>query len=118
MCRNMAAQQAVHTCDCASMQAEEGERLSEFPEAHRARPSLQGQGWARDHWFRLQSVVDRIKVLQKEARVKRGKGKAIFCVFDCCGGGGGKEPEFWSGCGGGRFSASGDRNAAGTVARK
>ncbi|XP_075302410.1 LOW QUALITY PROTEIN: uncharacterized protein LOC142365467 [Opisthocomus hoazin] len=76
----MAAQQAADTCDCVSVRAEETERLYDFLEVHRARPSLQGQGWARDHWFRLQSVVDRMKVLQKEARVKRGKGKAIICA--------------------------------------
>jgi len=67
-------------CDCVSVQAEETERLYDFLEAHRARPSLQGQGWVRDHWFRLQSVADRMKVLQKEARVRRGKGKAIICA--------------------------------------
>jgi len=54
------------------------QRLSDFPEAHRARSELQGQGWARDHWFLLQSVVDRMKVLQKEASVTRGEGKAII----------------------------------------
>jgi len=76
----MATQQAADTCDCASTWAEEAERLYDFLEAHQAHPSLQGQGWVRDHWFRLQSVVDRIKVLQKEARVKRGKEKAIICA--------------------------------------
>jgi len=76
----MAALQAADTCDCVSVRAEEAERLYDFLEAHRARPSLQGQGWARDHWFRLQNVVDRMKVLQKEARVKRGKGIAIICA--------------------------------------
>jgi len=80
LCRKMAAPQAADTCDCVSVRTEETERLYDFLEAHRARPLLQGQGWARDHWFRLQSVVDKMKVLQKEARVKRGKGKAIICA--------------------------------------
>jgi len=80
LCRKMAAQQTADTCDCVYVQAEEAERLYYFLEAHQARPSLLGQGWARDHWFRLQSVVDRMKVLQKEARVKREKGKAIICA--------------------------------------
>jgi len=80
LCRKMAAPQEADTCDCVSMWAEEAESLYDFLEAHQARPSLQGQGWARDHWFRLQSVVDRMKVLQKEARVKSGKGKAIICA--------------------------------------
>ena len=34
----------------------------------------------RDHWFWLQSVVDRMKVLQKEDKVRRGKGKMIICA--------------------------------------
>jgi len=76
----MAAPQAADMCDCVSVQAEETERLYDFLEAHQARPSLQGQGWVRDHWFRLQSVIDRMKVLQKEATVKRGKGKVIICA--------------------------------------
>jgi len=80
LCRKMAAPQAADTCDRVSVRAEETERLYDFLEAHQARPLLQGQGWARDHWFQLQSMVDRMKVLQKEARVKRGKGKAIICA--------------------------------------
>jgi len=80
LCRKMATQQAADTCGYVSMQGEEAERLYDFLEAHRARPSLQGQGCVRHHWFQLQSVVDRMKVLQKEDRVKRGKEKVIICV--------------------------------------
>jgi len=80
LCRKMAAPQAADMCDCVSVLAEETERLYDFLEAHRARPLFQGQGWVRHHWFWLQSVVDRMKVLQKEDRVKRGKAKAIICA--------------------------------------
>ena len=34
----------------------------------------------KKHWFQPQSVVDRIRILQKEAKVKKGKGKAIICA--------------------------------------
>jgi len=44
----MAAQKAADTYDFVSVRGEETERLYDFLEAHRARPSLQGRGWARD----------------------------------------------------------------------
>ncbi|XP_074669757.1 uncharacterized protein LOC141918805 [Strix aluco] len=56
------------------------DKLYDLLEAHQSRPSLQGQDWAKTHWFQPQSVVDRIRVLQKEAKVRRGKGKAIICA--------------------------------------
>jgi len=62
------------------MWGEETERLYNFLEAHQTCPSLWGQDWMRDHWFWLQSVVDRMKVLQKEDKVRRGKGKMIICA--------------------------------------
>lgn len=34
----------------------------------------------KPHWFQPQCVVDRIRVLQKEAKIKRGKRKAIICA--------------------------------------
>ncbi|KGL80795.1 hypothetical protein N309_06728, partial [Tinamus guttatus] len=52
--------------------------LYDLLEEHRSCPSSQGRDWAKNHWFQLQSVVDRIRVLQKEAKAKRRKGKAII----------------------------------------
>uniref|UniRef100_A0A8D0ET68 Uncharacterized protein n=1 Tax=Strix occidentalis caurina TaxID=311401 RepID=A0A8D0ET68_STROC len=56
------------------------DKLYDLLEAHRSRPSVQGLDWGRKHWFQVQSVVDRIRVLQKEAKVKKGKGKSIICA--------------------------------------
>lgn len=56
------------------------DKLYDLLEAHRSRPSPQGQDWAKEHWFQPQSVVDRIRVLQKEARVRPGRGKAVICA--------------------------------------
>uniref|UniRef100_A0A8B9M0A1 Uncharacterized protein n=1 Tax=Accipiter nisus TaxID=211598 RepID=A0A8B9M0A1_9AVES len=65
-------------------ESEKGEfridKLYGLLEVHRSRPSLQGQDWAKNQWFQPQSVVDRIRILQKEAKVKKGKGKAIICA--------------------------------------
>ncbi|XP_042656667.1 uncharacterized protein LOC122154144, partial [Tyto alba] len=46
---------------------------------YRARPSPQGREWVKNHWFRPQSIVDRIRVVQ-ESTVRRGKGEAIICA--------------------------------------
>ena len=106
----MAAQEAGDFC-------EEIEKLYDLLEVHRSRPSPPGRDWARDHWFQLQSVVDRIAVLQKEAKVKRGKGKAIVCavrsVPSSCGGG--QAAGTLSGAGCGCRAASGGNAAARTI---
>ncbi|XP_064032466.1 uncharacterized protein LOC135193003 [Pogoniulus pusillus] len=61
------------------------ERLFCLLEAHGARPSVEGLGWARENWSNFQSVADRIVALQKEARAKSGKGKAFICaVLGAC----------------------------------
>lgn len=81
----MAAQKAGDICDCAPEQTGEIGKLDDFLELYRSRPSLLGQDWARDHWFQLRSVIDRMTVVQKEAKVKKGKGKAIICaVLGAC----------------------------------
>uniref|UniRef100_A0A8D0FNC9 Uncharacterized protein n=1 Tax=Strix occidentalis caurina TaxID=311401 RepID=A0A8D0FNC9_STROC len=56
------------------------DKLYDLLEAHWSRPSVQGLDCVRKHWFQVQSVVDRIRVLQKEAKVKKGKGKSIICA--------------------------------------
>uniref|UniRef100_A0A8C0IHA1 Uncharacterized protein n=1 Tax=Bubo bubo TaxID=30461 RepID=A0A8C0IHA1_BUBBB len=56
------------------------DKLYDLLEAHQSCPSLQGQDWAKSHWFQPQIVVDRIRVLQKETKVRRGKGKALICA--------------------------------------
>ncbi|XP_064032327.1 uncharacterized protein LOC135192880 [Pogoniulus pusillus] len=61
------------------------ERLFCLLEAHGARPSVEGLGWARENWSNCQSVAERIVALQKEARAKSGKGKAFICaVLGAC----------------------------------
>ncbi|XP_074769749.1 uncharacterized protein LOC141963913 [Athene noctua] len=67
-------------CDDAPSEAEGIDILYDLLEAHRSHPSIQGRDWAKNHWFQPQSVVDRIRVLQKEAKVRKGKGKAIICA--------------------------------------
>ncbi|XP_042665587.1 uncharacterized protein LOC122155633 [Centrocercus urophasianus] len=54
--------------------------LFDLLEKHGARPSLSGVDWARQNWHNLQSVSDRISVLQNEARTRAGKGKAFICA--------------------------------------
>ncbi|XP_074682581.1 uncharacterized protein LOC141924255 [Strix aluco] len=71
---------AVDVCDEVLLRGEGIDKLYDLLEAHRSRPSVQGLDWARKHWFQVQSVVDRIRVLQKEAKVKKGKGKSIICA--------------------------------------
>ncbi|XP_075014577.1 uncharacterized protein LOC142086018 [Calonectris borealis] len=56
------------------------EVLFEFLEKHNARPSVPGMDWAQGNWYNLQSVVDRTSALQKDARVRSGRGKAIVCA--------------------------------------
>uniref|UniRef100_A0A663EGK8 Uncharacterized protein n=1 Tax=Aquila chrysaetos chrysaetos TaxID=223781 RepID=A0A663EGK8_AQUCH len=76
----MDAQKTVVVCDFVPSWVEGIDQLYDLLEAHRSRPSLQGQDWAKNHWFQPQSVVDRIRILQKEAKVKKGKGKAVICA--------------------------------------
>ncbi|XP_074788809.1 uncharacterized protein LOC141973790 [Athene noctua] len=65
-------------CDDAPSEAEGIDILYDLLEAHRSRPSIQGRDWAKNHWFQPQSVVDRIRILQKEDKVRKGKEKAII----------------------------------------
>ncbi|GAB0189146.1 hypothetical protein GRJ2_001379900 [Grus japonensis] len=76
----MAAQKAGDICDCAPVRTEEIDKLDDFLELYRSRPSLLGQDWARGHCLQLRSVIDRMTVVQKEAKVKKGTGKAIICA--------------------------------------
>ncbi|XP_074935141.1 uncharacterized protein LOC142050403 [Phalacrocorax aristotelis] len=76
----MATQKAVKAQDYVSSPAKGIDKLYDLLEEHQSRPSPQGQDWAKKHWFQLQTVVDRIRVLQKEARVRPGKGKAVICA--------------------------------------
>ena len=76
----MDARETVGVCDSAPSRVEGIEKLYDLLEDYRSCPSVQGQGWAKKHWFQPQSVVDRIRILPKEAKVKKGKGKAIICV--------------------------------------
>lgn len=46
-------------------------------EKHKARPSLPGIEWAKKNWHNLQSVIDRISALQKDAKLRPRKGKSI-----------------------------------------
>ncbi|XP_021238285.1 uncharacterized protein LOC110390976 [Numida meleagris] len=55
--------------------------LFDLLEKHGARPSLSGVDWARQNWYNLQSVSDRISVLQNEARTRAGKGKSFICAL-------------------------------------
>ncbi|XP_065592066.1 uncharacterized protein LOC136048350 [Cyrtonyx montezumae] len=65
-------------CDSATMSCEGV--LFELLEKHGAKPSLTGVDWARQNWYNVQSVSDRISVLQKNARTRAGKGKAFICA--------------------------------------
>ncbi|XP_029876242.1 uncharacterized protein LOC115343847 [Aquila chrysaetos chrysaetos] len=56
------------------------EALFDFLEKHKARPSVLGIDWAQGNWYNLQSIVDRMVALQKDAKVRSGKGKAIVCA--------------------------------------
>lgn len=76
----MDAQKTVDVCDFVPSRVEGIDKLYGLLEVHRSRPSLQGQDWAKPQWFQPQSVVDRIRILKKEAKVKKGKGKAIICA--------------------------------------
>ena len=62
----------------ASMKSEDV--LFDLLEKHGARPSVSGVDWARQNWYNLQSVSDRIRVLQNEARTRAGKGKSFICA--------------------------------------
>ena len=62
----------------ANMKSED--TLFDLLEKHGARPSLSGVDWARQNWYNLQSVSDRISVLQKNARTRAGKGKSFICA--------------------------------------
>jgi len=61
----------------ASMKSEDV--LFDLLEKHGARPSVSGVDWARQNWYNLQSVSERISVLQKNARTRAGKGKTFVC---------------------------------------
>ncbi|XP_069626013.1 uncharacterized protein [Haliaeetus albicilla] len=76
----MDAQEIVGVCDSAPSRVEGIEKLYDLLEDYQSCPSVQGQYWARNHWFQPQSVVDKIRVLQEKAKVKKGKGKAIICA--------------------------------------
>ncbi|XP_074666883.1 LOW QUALITY PROTEIN: uncharacterized protein LOC141917524 [Strix aluco] len=78
--KRMAALKAANVSDDVPSGAKGIDKLYDLLEAHRSRPSVQGLDWVKKHWFQPQSVVDRIRVSQKEAKVKRGKGKAIICA--------------------------------------
>ncbi|XP_054677814.1 uncharacterized protein LOC129204954 [Grus americana] len=81
----MAAQKAGDICDCAPGWAEEINKLHDFLEVYGSRPLPLRQDWARHHWFHLQSVIDRMTVVQRKAKVKKGKGKAIIgAVLGVC----------------------------------
>ncbi|XP_031464638.1 uncharacterized protein LOC116238867 [Phasianus colchicus] len=54
--------------------------LFDLLEKHGARPSLSGVDWARQNWYNLQSVSDRIRILQNEARTRAGNGKSFICA--------------------------------------
>ncbi|XP_074996699.1 LOW QUALITY PROTEIN: uncharacterized protein LOC142078063 [Calonectris borealis] len=56
------------------------EVLFEFLEKHNAQPSVSGIDWAQGNWYNLQSVVDQTSALQKDVRVRSGRGKAIVCA--------------------------------------
>lgn len=44
-----------------------------------ARPSPPGMDWARNNWYNIQALVDRVSVLRAGVRLKRCKGKPIVC---------------------------------------
>ncbi|XP_074880385.1 uncharacterized protein LOC142029430 [Buteo buteo] len=54
--------------------------LFDFLEKYKARPSVPGVDWARENWYNLQSVVDRVVALQQVSGVRSGKGKAVVCA--------------------------------------
>ncbi|XP_072216209.1 uncharacterized protein [Excalfactoria chinensis] len=59
----------------------EGENmLFDILEKHASRPSSSGMDWARENWYNLQAVSDRICVLQHGARTRAGKGKSFICA--------------------------------------
>ena len=49
-------------------------------EKHGAQPSLSGVDWTRKNWHNLQSVSNRVRVLQNEAHTRAGKGKSFICA--------------------------------------
>uniref|UniRef100_A0A8C0IIM2 Uncharacterized protein n=1 Tax=Bubo bubo TaxID=30461 RepID=A0A8C0IIM2_BUBBB len=56
------------------------ETLFKLLEKHKSRPSVPGMDWARGNWYNLQAVTDRIVALQKDAKVRSGKGKGFLCA--------------------------------------
>ena len=56
------------------------ETLFKLLEKHKSRPSVPGMDWARGNWYNLQAVTDRIVALQKDAKVRSGKGKGFICA--------------------------------------
>lgn len=44
-----------------------------------ARPSPPGMDWARNNWYNIQALVDRVSVLRTGAKLKKGKGKPMVC---------------------------------------
>ncbi|XP_063280806.1 uncharacterized protein LOC134565238 [Prinia subflava] len=52
---------------------------------HNCKPSTGGETWAQEHWFDLESVMNRISSLQSELKYKIGKDKAVICsVLEAC----------------------------------
>ncbi|XP_049671620.1 uncharacterized protein LOC126045078 [Accipiter gentilis] len=76
----MDVRENVGVIDSVPSRVEGIEKLYDLLEDYRSCPLVQGQDWAKNHWFQPQSVVDQIRILQKEAKVKKGKGKAIICA--------------------------------------
>ncbi|KFP52237.1 hypothetical protein N323_04841, partial [Cathartes aura] len=54
--------------------------LLEKLEGYNARPSPPSMAWAQNNRHDPQAVADRITILAKERKVKRGKGKALVCA--------------------------------------
>lgn len=54
--------------------------LFDFFEKYKARPSVPGVDWARENWYNLQSIVDRVVALRQVSGVRSGKGKAVVCA--------------------------------------
>ena len=56
------------------------ETLFKLLEKYKSKPSVPGMDWARGNWYNLQAVTDRIVALQKDAKVRSGKGKGFICA--------------------------------------
>ncbi|XP_074669759.1 uncharacterized protein LOC141918811 [Strix aluco] len=56
------------------------ETLFKLLEKYKSKPSVPGMDWARGNWYNLQAVTDRIVAMQKDAKVRSGKGKGFICA--------------------------------------